>query len=165
MSTRKIVLMLIPISTLVMLLIMIQYEEAIFDTFPDPFGKVGMILIAAILLVTDGWVVFLLTRRFQREQEEGVRQRTGRRVEAWIDLLSRQGPTEREVAITWLRMEHGLTEEDATFILAEKERRGGPQTSTTDASRRWVVAGCVIGIVLAILTISGVMMTMFLRGR
>ena len=162
MSTRTIALILIPISTLVMLLVLIQYEEVIFDAFPDPFGKVGMILIAAVLLVTDGAVVFFLARRFRREQEEEVYQRTGRRVETWIDLLVRQGPIHQDAAITWLEMEHGLTESDAAFILAEKERRSG---SPTGVSNRWVLAGCVAGAVVTLIVASSVMTALLLGDR
>lgn len=164
MSKRTIGLTLIPISTLVMLLVLIQYEDVIFDAFPDPFGKVGMVLLAIVVLMIDGGVVYLLARRFQREQEEEIYRRTGRRVEEWIDLLSRRGPSQQEAAINWMGMEHGLSEGDAAFVLAEKERRSGSQTRT-DSSQRWILVGCVIGIALAAIAASGAIMALVVRGR
>ena len=158
MAKRRIALALIPLSTLIAILVLMQFEEVIFGAFPGPMGKIGILLIAVALFAADGWVVYLLSRRTQEDQEEQLYRRTGRRVEEWIELISRRGPTERDAIITWLAMQHGLSESDAAFILAERARRGENPVSATAPSQRMVLFGCIAGIFLALIVIGVVMM-------
>jgi hypothetical protein len=160
MAKRRIALALIPLSTLIVLLVLIQFEEIIFGAFPGPTGKIGLLLIAVVLFAVDGWVVYLLSRRTQEDQEEQLYRRTGRRVEEWIDLVSRRGPSERDAMISWLAMQHGLSESDAAFILAERVRRDESPVSATGPSQRVVLFGCIAGMFLAIVVI-GVTMILF----
>ena len=160
MAKRRIALALIPLSTLIALLVLMQYEEVIFGAFPGPTGKIGLLLIAIVLFAADGWVVYLLSRRTQEDQEEQLYRRTGRRVEEWIELISRRGPAERDAMINWLAMQHGLSESDAAFILAERVRRGESPVSATGPSQSLVLFGCIAGIFLALVVI-GVTMILF----
>jgi hypothetical protein len=161
MAKRRIALALIPLSTLIVLLVLVQFEEVIFGAFPGPTGKIGMLLIAFVLFAAGGWAVYLLSRRTQEDQEEQLYRRTGRRIEEWINLVSRRGLAERDAIIKWLAMQHGLSKSDAAFILAERVRRGESPFSATDPSQRLVLFGCVAGMFLALIVI-GVAMVYFL---
>jgi hypothetical protein len=153
MSMRKFrwALVLMPASTLVILLVLIRYPAAIAAVVPGPLGKVVVPLVGIVLLATDIWAVIFLSRQYQREWRDQVESRTGRSVEEWIELVSAQGPRERSERKAWMRAQYGLSEAEAEYILVEKDRRAQIAAGGVGVDKRLVLLGCSVAMLLLII--------------
>ena len=125
MPTRKYLWVFIfsPLTTLGLLIVLFQQREALAELFPDPTWKIVLILIGVGNLVVDVWVANLLKGRFEKEQRRQLENHTGRSLEEWIGLFSTRGPEGRDASITWAKMNYGLSEGEARYILLHKTRR------------------------------------------